>query len=399
MSFTIYVKQGPNKWDVTVEVTETVSDLKKKIAEVSSIPVENQRLIYSGKILKDDHTLESYKVQEEHVIHLVKSGGNNRAGASSSTAATTSSSSSSSTATTTTNNNNNSSAPHNLSAGQNAGFNPLNDLTGARYAGYGLNLPSVDMFGPDGGLTESGPNQEDVLRMMENPIFQSQMNEMLSNPQMIDFLIQSNPQLQALGPQARQMFQSPMFRQMLTNPAMLRQSMQMAEMMGLNRGMDGFGSVSNNNNSDFPAPGGEDTTTETNNNNNNNNNNSATSTNNNTQSPSNNMAQNPFAALLNPSLNPFANLSNINPNSNNTSSNNTTNNNNWSNYASFLEAMMPPVQQQQPEDTRPPEERYEQQLRQLNDMGFFDFDRNVAALRRSGGSVQGAVDALLNGSV
>ncbi|KAJ3471984.1 hypothetical protein NLG97_g11389 [Lecanicillium saksenae] len=38
-----------------------------------------------------------------------------------------------------------------------------------------------------------------------------------------------------------------------------------------------------------------------------------------------------------------------------------------------------------PPDNRPPEERYEEQLRQLNDMGFFDFDRNVAALRRSGG--------------
>nr|2BWE_A Chain A, DSK2 [Saccharomyces cerevisiae]2BWE_B Chain B, DSK2 [Saccharomyces cerevisiae]2BWE_C Chain C, DSK2 [Saccharomyces cerevisiae]2BWE_D Chain D, DSK2 [Saccharomyces cerevisiae]2BWE_E Chain E, DSK2 [Saccharomyces cerevisiae]2BWE_F Chain F, DSK2 [Saccharomyces cerevisiae]2BWE_G Chain G, DSK2 [Saccharomyces cerevisiae]2BWE_H Chain H, DSK2 [Saccharomyces cerevisiae]2BWE_I Chain I, DSK2 [Saccharomyces cerevisiae]2BWE_J Chain J, DSK2 [Saccharomyces cerevisiae]2BWE_K Chain K, DSK2 [Sacch len=46
-----------------------------------------------------------------------------------------------------------------------------------------------------------------------------------------------------------------------------------------------------------------------------------------------------------------------------------------------------------------PEERYEHQLRQLNDMGFFDFDRNVAALRRSGGSVQGALDSLLNGDV
>lgn len=396
MPFTIHIKQGPNKWDVVVDVTETVSDLKKKISDVSSIPVENQRLIYSGKILKDDHTLESYKVQEDHVIHLVKSGANNRAG----TSTNASPSSATAGATTTSNNNNNgSSAPHNLSSGQSAGFNPLNDLTGARYAGYGLNLPSVDMFGPDGGLTESGPNQEEVLRMMENPIFQSQMNEMLSNPQMIDFLIQSNPQLQALGPQARQMFQSPMFRQMLTNPAMLRQSMQMAEMMGLSRGMNSFGSAnSNNNNSDFPAPGGEDTTTDTNNNNNNNN---TTSTSSNSQTASNSMAQNPFAALLNPSLNPFANLSGVNPTANSANDNNTTNNNNWSNFASFLETMMPPVQQQQqpPEDTRPPEERYEQQLRQLNDMGFFDFDRNVAALRRSGGSVQGAVDALLNGSV
>lgn len=50
-----------------------------------------------------------------------------------------------------------------------------------------------------------------------------------------------------------------------------------------------------------------------------------------------------------------------------------------------------------PADTRPPEERYEEQLRQLNDMGFYDFDRNVAALRRSGGSVQGAIEHLLSG--
>jgi ubiquilin len=50
-----------------------------------------------------------------------------------------------------------------------------------------------------------------------------------------------------------------------------------------------------------------------------------------------------------------------------------------------------------PPDNRPPEERYADQLRQLNDMGFYDFDRNIAALRRSGGSVQGAVEHLLSG--
>ena len=55
-------------------------------------------------------------------------------------------------------------------------------------------------------------------------------------------------------------------------------------------------------------------------------------------------------------------------------------------------------QTQNPPDDRPPEERYEEQLRQLNDMGFYDFERNVQALRRSGGSVQGAVDYLLNGA-
>lgn len=52
----------------------------------------------------------------------------------------------------------------------------------------------------------------------------------------------------------------------------------------------------------------------------------------------------------------------------------------------------PPPQQ----DNRPPEERYAEQLRQLNDMGFYEFERNIEALRRTGGSVQGAVEYLLN---
>lgn len=52
----------------------------------------------------------------------------------------------------------------------------------------------------------------------------------------------------------------------------------------------------------------------------------------------------------------------------------------------------PPAQ-----DTRPPEEQYADQLRQLNDMGFFDFNQNVRALRMSGGRVEGAVEMLLGG--
>lgn len=53
--------------------------------------------------------------------------------------------------------------------------------------------------------------------------------------------------------------------------------------------------------------------------------------------------------------------------------------------------------QQAPVDNSPPEERYAAQLQQLNDMGFYEFERNVQALRRSGGSVQGAVEYLLSG--
>lgn len=360
MSINVHVKQGPNKWDVSIESTMNIEQVKERIASVSAIPAANQRLIYSGKILKDDQTVESYNIIDGASLHLVKSGGAHTTATASNTA---------NTPTTSTTNTNSSEVPHNINAGQTSGFNPLNDLTGARYAGF-LNLPSSDMFGPDGGINNTGPNQDELLQMMENPIFQSQLNEMLSNPQMVDFLIQSNPQLQSMGPQAREMLTNPMFRQMLTNPDVMRQSMQMARMM--NTGANGTAESS------FPAPGEstmENTTT--------------TSTENTTQTPNPAAATNPFANLFN------SNMMNANPEMNSFlqsmmfGGNNNNNNNNTTTTPNTTI----------PQDTRPPEERYETQLRQLNDMGFFDFDRNVAALRRSGGSVQGAVDALLNGSV
>lgn len=52
-----------------------------------------------------------------------------------------------------------------------------------------------------------------------------------------------------------------------------------------------------------------------------------------------------------------------------------------------------------PADTRPPEEMYAEQLRQLNEMGFYEFDRNVRALRMAGGNVQGAIELLFSGNL
>ena len=90
----LHIKSGQNKWDVSIEPSQTILELKEAIAVVSSIPAANQRLIYSGKILKDDQTVESYKIQDGHAVHLVRSGGN--------TASSNTSSSSTATTTTTT---------------------------------------------------------------------------------------------------------------------------------------------------------------------------------------------------------------------------------------------------------------------------------------------------------
>lgn len=375
----MHVKSGQSKWDVSVDADSTVAQFKTAIAETSQIAPENQRLIYSGKILKDDQTLESYKILDGHAVHLVKSGTKSGSGAigapgSGSTAPTNTASSGAA------------AAPASLSSGQAGGFNPLSDLTSARYAGY-LNLPSADSFGPDGGMT-SAPNSDDMLRMLENPVMQSQMNEMLSNPQMIDFLIQQSPQLQSMGPQARQMLQSPFFRQMMTNPEMIRQSMQFSGVLG------GAGDPSAAGANAFPAPGTADSDASA----------QPASTNTSTADAAQSATNaNPFASLLagqaaapggaSAPANPFLSmLGQQAPGA--------------GGLPAFDPAMLSALlggagnnASQQPQDTRPPEERYEQQLRQLNDMGFFEFDRNVAALRRSGGSVQGALDALLNGDV
>lgn len=51
--------------------------------------------------------------------------------------------------------------------------------------------------------------------MLNNPQFLQQMSSVLSNPAVLEQVINSNPQLAAMGPQVREIFQSDRFRQMM----------------------------------------------------------------------------------------------------------------------------------------------------------------------------------------
>ncbi len=288
-----------------------------------------------------------------------------------------------------------------------------------------------------------------------------------------------------MGPQARQMLNSPEFRRIITDPEAMRQASRMSRMFGL--GPRGGAGAQNA----FPAPGATDTTPADE---------PGGNPAANTQAPApdfasmfgapgtNPQAGSPFAALFNPGAfgqapleappvpgsagqstpatggeasrdgqnagqpNPFANpmmgmfgnnsanpmmqnpmMQNMAQNlmrnpelmeqltsamfnpggATNPSSegNNTQQNNPWAAmlggaggageaganpFAGLGGFGMPPAAAAAPADTRPPEVRYEEQLRQLNEMGFFDFERNVEALRRSGGNVQGAVEYLFS---
>jgi ubiquilin len=295
------------------------------------------------------------------------------------------------------------------------------------------------------------PSIESMTEMLSNPNFAQMMNEALQNPQLVDMMIQQNPQLRAMGPQARQMLQSEQFRQMITNPQALQQMAQLSRTMGLGPfGGEGGASA-------FPMPGATSTTpaenrdagTTTN-----------TGTGNTAQQNpfaallgGGGAGVNPFAALMNPPQppssdapqgtsspppntagsqnppNPFAILFNppmtgqgANPSNNPTSlPPNPFQNNPFlqdpASMAALMQAMggtggaaggdghanamqnlmnilggAPPP----PTDSRPPEERYATQLRQLNEMGFYEFERNIQALTRSGGDVNGALEWLFN---
>jgi ubiquilin len=289
-------------------------------------------------------------------------------------------------------------------------------------------------------------DEERIQRMMSDPNVQQSMNEALSNPDFVDMLINSNPMLRNL-PNAREIITSPFMRQMMSNPQMMTQAMRMQRNM---RGGD----------SAFPAPGATDTTPDSaatgNESANNTNSNqppnpfmnpfmmpgmmggaggvggnngmnlaqmlqSLSSTGANPFAPP--PASNPSAAGTAQGTTPGSESRDGQGATTNTEGSGATPNSQSQNAANPFAALFPqggnagnpfgmsPEMMQSmmqmlggpgaggpasPPDNRPPEERYAEQLRQLNDMGFYDFDRNVAALRRSGGSVQGAIEHLLN---
>lgn len=289
-------------------------------------------------------------------------------------------------------------------------------------------------------------DEDQMANMLSNPNVAQQMNEMMNNDAFLDMMIQQNPMLRN-NPNARDILRSPMFRQMMTNPEALRSAARMQRMM---RGqMGGQGS--------FPAPGVTDNTPASDAQAQGNSDaNAAGQPPINPFDPAGwanipmpgaqagGAAANPFAGLMNPMAmgmgappsaaqpggatgaptdaagtdatrsageggapgatpnppaNPFAALFGA-PGAGAGAATNPLG----------LPPMSPEALQQMmqmmgmsspsaspvPPDNRPPEERYADQLRQLNDMGFYDFDRNIAALRRSGGSVQGAVEHLLS---
>ncbi|KVI03001.1 Heat shock chaperonin-binding [Cynara cardunculus var. scolymus] len=206
------------KFSVQVSLESSVESFKSVLAQNCDIPAEQQRLIYKGRILKDDQTLKSYGLEAEHTVHLVRgfvpAASNNSAG----------------TATTR--------AP-NITPSVARGVGSIEE---GMMGGAGASLFStlgLNGLGGNGGMSGAGlPELEQIQQqltqnpnmmrdIMDLPLVQNLMN----NPDVIRNMMMSNPQMRDI------IDRNPELAHMLNDPAILRQTMEAARNPELMREM------------------------------------------------------------------------------------------------------------------------------------------------------------------
>eukprot|EP00898_Chlorokybus_atmophyticus_P006757 jgi/Chlat1/7082/Chrsp57S06778 len=195
---TVHVKTtaAGGKFSVEVEGSLTVAEFKALLADKSSVPAPQQRLIYKGHVLKDDRTLASYGLEHEHTVHLVKGAARdeNSSGAAPSTA------------------------------------------TSSTVPAPGLGIPNVAGM-PLGAGGDMASMQQQLLPFLENPqSFQQLANSpavqaVMNNPDIMRMIVNSNPQLREI------MDRNPELAHIMNDPSILRQTLEAARNPELMREM------------------------------------------------------------------------------------------------------------------------------------------------------------------
>ncbi|CAI9767815.1 unnamed protein product [Fraxinus pennsylvanica] len=209
-----------SKFSVHVNLDSTVESFKSILAQNCEIPPQQQRLIYKGRILKDDQTLQSYGLEADHTVHLVRGFATNAS--ANSTGAT------------------DAGSPHsNPTVTADAGSNEGGAFGGS---GFGASLfPGLDLngLGSGGGLFGAGlPDMEHVqAQLTQNPSMMRDILNMplaqniMNNPEIIRNIIMNNPQMREI------MDRNPELAHVLSDPATLHQTMEAARNPELMREM------------------------------------------------------------------------------------------------------------------------------------------------------------------
>ncbi|KAH9620770.1 hypothetical protein KSS87_005483 [Heliosperma pusillum] len=211
------------KFSVATTLDSTVAIFKALVAQNSDVPAEQQRLIYKGRILKDDQTLASYGLQADHTIHMVRgfapSASNTPSGtANSGTSDTTSAAAARTTAPT-----EGGGLP---GSGPGASLFPelgLGGLGGTGASGLlGAGIPNIEQMQQQ--LNQNPNMMRDIMNM---PAIQSLMN----NPDLMRNLIMNNPQMREI------IDRNPELAHILNDPSILRQTLETARNPELMREM------------------------------------------------------------------------------------------------------------------------------------------------------------------
>jgi len=175
-----------------IEKTATLSELKLLISQNQNLEVTRIRLIYRGRILKNDEdTLEVAGLEDGGTVHVVVSAQ--------------------------TRSTNPAPAANTATIQQNP--SPSNASTTANYNQNNMN--PFAMGGGFGGMPGGMPNPEQMAQMANNPLFQNMLDQLSSNPEMFEQLIT------ATNPQMREMLQNnPQLRHALTDPETIRNSLR-----------------------------------------------------------------------------------------------------------------------------------------------------------------------------
>ncbi|XP_022940009.1 ubiquitin domain-containing protein DSK2a-like [Cucurbita moschata] len=211
-----------SKFSVLVNLESSVGSFKSILAEQSEVPPDQQRLIYKGRILKDDQTLKSYGLEADHTVHLVRGSAPAVPPTNPATAP-------------------NASVPNTTST--NARSVGLNE-GGALGGGFGLESSlfpglGIDGLGATGGLFGAGLPEFDQVQqqLTRNPnIMREIMNmpaiqNIMNNPDIMRNLIMNNPQMREI------MDRNPELAHILNDPNTLRQMLEAARNPELMREM------------------------------------------------------------------------------------------------------------------------------------------------------------------
>ncbi|PON66245.1 Ubiquilin [Parasponia andersonii] len=215
-----------SKFTVRTSLESTVEAFKALLAQNCDVPVDQQRLIYKGRILKDDQTLHSYGLAADHTVHMVR--GFSPAASTPPPAPANSENTSPNTTPGVT---------RGVGSTEGAGLESTG-LGASLFPGLGLNALGVGGGGPaslfGAGLPEFEQVQQQLTQnpnmmreIMNMPAIQSLMN----NPDLMRSLIMSNPQMRDI------IDRNPELAHILNDPGILRQTLEAARNPELMREM------------------------------------------------------------------------------------------------------------------------------------------------------------------